>query len=227
MRYWDMTEQERAGLTEDDLQKYLDYELMERGVVKVTVPIIQEVEEVDLPRKSYYKVRGQKEYGNQEFNAVFKTMEEAQVFASLKPSHADYEYSVGSDYMYASPYISYSIEEVTLCDYSEVMNQKSVLDKNREIKNKNEKSRKEHADAVKAMREATDGLWGDFYECKSKASRYQTIVETFNKYLEMTNNDEQIAARFLSRAFSVDDIEEARKWYGVIPGNFTADEAAA
>lgn len=225
-RYWDLTEKERAALTEENLKKFIDFELMEKGVVKVTVPILAEEEMIQLNKRMFFSVTGQntREYGSTDFGALFEKIEDAQAFAALRPMKKEYEYSVGSEYYFAKPYDNYSINQVEIYTESEVMANKAILDRNAEIRKQNEAERKRTKEEVKAMKDATHGLYEDLYACKRKASRCQTIIDTFNSYLLLTNGDEQIAARFLSRAYSVEDIEEARRWFGVIPVDFVPDE---
>ena len=55
-RYWDLEEADRAKLTADQVEAFLNVELMEVGVTKPREPDLMEVEELTIETEEWFKV---------------------------------------------------------------------------------------------------------------------------------------------------------------------------
>lgn len=196
--YWDYKEKERAKLSEQEVQELLDIELMIKGVKKISAPVLKDIEEVSVATETWFEVDG----------IFFQNAEAAQKFLALNPKKSTYDYACGYDYHYAAP-IEQTIEQKQLYSQQHLLNLATILKKNKEAKQENEKLLSEYDKAIKEQNKVLDFVWQDYWRCKARASELQQIVETNAVYLKMTNGDKNMALEFLKKVYSEADIKEA------------------
>lgn len=202
--YWDLSRPERARLTAFEVEKYLDLELMVKGVLRVPPPEIIPEEEPTVNRKTYWKVRD---------GLVFETAEAAQSFFALRPLSIDHDYKVGYDtrVSFASPLEVDSATIVMLIPHDEFPQYKTALSKWQEAKNSNARARTAFDEASKAVSDCLSGLWEDWHECRKEAMESCRTFQTWRKYLDLAK-DREVAFRFLQAACSERAIRNARDW---------------
>lgn len=208
--YWDLEPKTRAALSEADVNRYIDAELMLKGVLKVEpLELEPEPAEPELKKTTFYKLAG--------FDPVFERAEDAQAFAKLAPLHSDYRYIAGySDSVeYHRKATSQDLEVVPieLRDEVDVANAKSALDRLGELRKSNESRRQEHSKALKIQNDALDGMWADWYARRSEAREHRKVIETYEAYCKTAGGDTETAAKFLQKVFTVEQIVEAATWF--------------
>lgn len=214
-RYWDKTEKERSELTRDQVEAFLTVELMEKGVVRVDPPKIEDLPDVDVEKKVVYRVGYDWRYSGKEyFDVVFSDAESAQRLAELKPMKCDYDYNIGSQWKYAVPCGGLCVESTELYEHSSVLNVKSTLARRAEISKANESALSEYRTAAKAVDDAVAGVWADYYSCVKRSAKLTKIRDTFTEYLGMCDGNEAMARQFLLKAFSASDVTDAEAWFG-------------
>lgn len=213
-RYWDKTEQERAAMTREQVQAYLDVELMEQGVAKVDPPQLQEVVAVDLEKVIYFQVSYKGEYGDTDTDILFETVEQARQFIELCPLKRDSRYEYGWDHKYAIPMREMTIKKVELPSEIAVANMASILKRNKAAEEANTKARNAYNKAIKAVEEATAGVWNDWEYCREKERQAAKIYATLDEYIRLCDGNRETALRFLGKLFSADEIAEAAAWRG-------------
>lgn len=220
--YWDLEPKARAALSESDVQRYIDAELMLKGVLKVE-PLVLEPEP-DMPtleKTTFYKLSG--------FDPIFKTAEAAQALAKLEPLHFDYRYIAGySDqlkYHRVAPGQHLEVVPVELYNEIDVANAKSALDRLGEIRKENAVRLAHYDQALKLQSEALEGLWADWYLRRHEAAQHRKVVDTYEAYCKTASGDAETAAKFLQKVFTVQQIDEAAGWFGTtIPTTFGGDQ---
>lgn len=206
-RYWDYTERERAAMTREQVEQFFDYELMERGVLKVPPLILQDLKpEPDLKRTTWFQVG----------SVLFNTIEKAEAYMKLEPHTSGYNYAVGYDKEYAEP-VDKEIKQVQKFDREEMANAATVLSANKAIKEANRKDEQAHAKATEEQGRVLDGLTSDWMECQDRDRQHKRVIDTRLNYLQLANGDDVIAENFLRKLFPVAVIEEADKWFGIEP----------
>ena len=202
--YWDYTDKEQSEMTSEAVQSLLDVELMTKGVMKIEPPILREIESVEIPRESFFEVN----------NVFFKTIEQAEVFLKLMPYSSTYDYNVGYDWKHAEPFNT-SIKQVQLYKHNGLLNLKSILVKNKESKEANEKALSDFNKAEKCMQEVYNGVWNDWHTKRELGASYKKVIDTFEEYKKMTNNDESLALSFLLKVHSEDKFNKAKEWFNL------------
>lgn len=210
--YWDLSEKERAALTRDDLNRFIDAELMLKGVLKVGDLALEPEPEMPQPKRAYFRVV----VGGNTTDIAFETAEQAAAFRALKPLYLRTEY-VGS-YSNRLSVIDEdrdpSIAEILAFTVNEFAQVRATATAAATVKDANTKKKTEHEKAAKVQADALSGMTTDWYECRDKHSSLERIVATFRDYVK-TAGDPTLAARFLGKVFSRDEIAEAAEWFGV------------
>jgi hypothetical protein len=110
--YWDLSEQERAALTADDVQKYIDAELMLKGVLKVKPLALEPEPTVPVPSTKAFVVRFGGKYGRTDSGVAFDTIESAQAFIALRAVRVESEYMDSTSVPYVGRATDPEIAEV-------------------------------------------------------------------------------------------------------------------
>lgn len=236
--YWDLSECERAALSSEDVERFLDAELMTKGVLKA--PKFEPVEEPDaphIPERSFYLVSG----FSSRFDVAFATEADAKAFLALKPLHVETRYLSGnysrSIQVVCAPKET-AIECRDLPHAIDVETYKADFEKAAAARAENEKRREEYAQAVKVQNDVLSGLWEDWHRCRGLDARMRQTVQTFNDYTRVALGDGAVAiggaesddlkaarvtaARFLLKVFSREQIADAAVWCGIeiqLPSN--------
>lgn len=203
-RFWSMSNREVAALTGEQVETFVKYEAMSAGVGDATPPVFEIVPETPiLATTTYYTVTG--------FDAVFRTAAQAQAFLDLNPGKSEYSYKYGYDRVnWFEPGEGIrSVTETVLRDKNEVSAAGPELERIKEVEESNRKKQQEFDKAHKAFAEATSGVWSRWHEAQSRVTEWQTILDTFEEYKELTDGDERTARVFLQKRFDTVEIEIA------------------
>ena len=184
-RYWDLTEKQRSELIGDQVRAFLDVELMEKGVAKVASPVIQEVEEIVLTKAEYFEIHRKGDYSDQATGLVFSTAESAASFIKLAPLWKESKWEYGSEKYFAQPGRELGMKTIDLSSEVDVSNAAVALKRNKAAEDANRKSRDAYASAIKAVEDATKGVWDDWNECREKATRCAKVKATREEYMNL------------------------------------------
>jgi hypothetical protein len=212
-RYWDLTEKQRSELTGDQVRAFLDVELMEKGVARVAKPELQPVEEIALPTTTYFEINRRGEYGDQGTDLLFVTAEDAAAFIKLRPMWKESRWQYGSDRKYAEPGKEMAIKTINLPSEADVSNAAVVLKQNEAAEDANREAKEGYANAIKAVEDATKGVWDDWNECREKSSRCAKVQATREEYLKLCDGSTATAEAFLGKVFSQAEIDESNAWF--------------
>lgn len=204
---FDLADREIASLSEDDVKRYCDIQLMTDGVVQPVKPKDPgALVSPRLPPKTYWGI----EFKWRDI-IVFEDPESAKTFLALNPSRITYDHNIGDEYKYAEP-IEQSIQNIQLYNYDDMMAVKNKLVQWKADKTVFEQESKVYSEAIKQITETTAPVWKKWHECRRKLSHYQTIIRSLNEYLSLCNGDRDIAMNFLKKAFTEEEIATAFEW---------------
>lgn len=206
-RYWDLAERERAGLTAEEVEKLLAYELMEKGVLAVEPLKIEEVAPVPLPARSVFLLReGDGNYGTL-LPLVFATIEQAEAARDAVQFIREQDGWKGP--WFTRPVNALQVVTEYMPTKDAVLAAKVPLDEQQRREAANSAARSEHEKACKAVADATSGIWDDWRECRRVEAKLQKIRDTFAEYLRMTDGSEDLARAFLAKVFDAEEIYAA------------------
>lgn len=198
-RYWDLSGAERAALSDADMQKYCDLELMVAGVLRPEPLKLLPEEPVALEGKQYFAIEAMGKYGSRErFPLLFETAALATSALELACGVCIGDYSHGD---YSAPLSSARVVGVSLPSEEARTARKSALDQLAANKKANEDARKAYEEATKATDAALKDMWANYRGEQALAARVAQVVRTWETYKTMANGDESVARQFLEKAF--------------------------
>jgi hypothetical protein len=222
-RYWARDEQERATLTREQVEAFLAVELMEKGVTTVEPPALHEIEEIAVETTEYFEVQYKGDYSSHDTTSfVFATTEQAKMFIDAAPLKKDSDWRA-NDQNFARPCLEMAIMPVELPTHQAVLNNKSALEKLKELKEANKTASEAYHKQCEAVSEAVAGVWEDWRECIDKAVQHQQVQSTLAEYRELCKGDNGMAMGFLLKAYDKEVIRAASVWLGL---NDEATDAA-
>ena len=225
--YWDLSERERAELSREDVERYVDAELMLKGVLRVKPPVLAAEPEVPQPTKRFFSVTVRGQYNSRDHvGVVFETLEQARAFVALAPMCLESEWLEGSSVQFVSKAREPEIAEMAALTAEEKDAAKADLSQANAIHAANERAKSQYEENLRKQNDALKGLWSDWCECRDKRVNLQKIADTFDDYVRTVGGDVAIASKFLSKVFPKSDIEDAAAWFGKPIVVHFAEEAA-
>lgn len=205
-RYWDYSEKERAAMTEEQVEVLLGYELMEKGVLKVDLPVVHDMLPVDMPKRRIFSLAEIDQHGTTKpIGVSFETIAQAEACLTFNPLKRVDEWN--TEHHVAS--CNMTIIAEMLPDAAAVIAAKATTDDNRRRKAENDEAQRRYEQELKKVNDATSGVWSDWHDCRRKADEAKKIRDTFDEYKRMTGGNEELARAFLAKAFEANEIEEA------------------
>lgn len=212
--YWDHKEQERAAMTREEVERFLDAELMTKGVLKVAPPILDEVPEVPkAPITTFYRLS--REGSSHLWGAyrdlasyAFATIGDAEKFVAMKVQ----EIKESGGITYVEPLAKLAIGPVECVTTQDYLNIKSANDAAQAIRESNNQAEAKYTEASKKTQECLQGVWQDWAECREAQAAHQKVLDTLEEYKKMAG-DEETAVKFLRKAFTNEEITKAFAWF--------------
>lgn len=210
LAYWDLSDKERASLSEKDVEGYLLFVYAERGLpINVKEPIEPEVPSLPTPEEEVYEVSG---LGYYKF--YVKTYAEAERFLETTA------YDTHSFYL-GNRYVEYlgeraqrmEVKKIKVYSYAQYKEHQSEIAKHQELRRIYSKEKEQYDKLQAELTKAAESLWEDWSNLQYRKRICQQVVDSWNQYMEMTEGDKKIAARFLKKRFSDPrDIDIAVEW---------------
>lgn len=209
--YWDLTERERAALTRDEVQAYLSFELMQKGVLEPEPLKLATVPAVKLATAPVYRIRTSDGFTSSS-GLAFATEEAARAALAASPMLITREY-IG-DSVDCTVSTALAIECVELPTKESVDAARVTLKEAASVKADNERRSREHTEAMKKVESAVKGLWEDWHDCRETAERIAKVDTTFAKYTTLAGGATELAKKFLRQVFTIVELKEAETWTG-------------
>lgn len=209
-RYWDLTREEKAQLGEDDVKALCRVEIMEKGVVDPKPPELLSEEAPTPKTKTVFDVLRKSDYSYQDGESlgfVFETIEQAQTVVDFEPLRVFNDYSTKTRYV--KPCHELRVQPREIAEEADVERLRVDLEKAAANKAANEKAKDEYQKQVKAVRDATSGIWEDWHEARGRELELKKIRDTYREYRELCGGDEALARTFLLKAYPREDCAEA------------------
>lgn len=210
-RYWDMTVDERAALTVEEVEALTKVELMEAGVLVPRPPELLQAEPPPTEKQTLLQPSvGNTRYGTQKVPIAFRTVEDLRAFLALRPLFIDDEWPLG-----VKTAIPITGDEehsaVEVVSKQETERLRSALERVQQNKKANEEENSRYVNECRASQKALEGLWADYQQCRTRAFRLQRVREVHAEYLTLAGGDDAVARAFLSRTkgFEPADVEAA------------------
>jgi len=203
--YWDLDEWERSELTEEEINKCLDFELMRKGVIRFPHPGIEPQPPVLEKNEIWYKC----------CDVYFKSSEDAAKIAN--PFKKEHDYKIGYDIFWISSRSDLEIVVEKFPSYETIQKHRIGLIKYKEEKALWDKKNSDYYNNNKEITTACASILEDWESLNNTVQAYGNIIETYNSYCKMTDNNKKLAFDFLLKLkqYSESLIKEAFVWFEI------------
>lgn len=212
----EMTEQEILALSETDIQNMIKFRMMEEGIKVIDKPKKPELFEIEPADQKVYVIPVLDEYAFTDFaeaQKVADALREAKSFRKV-----DYDWNkLGSNFKYLEKKDRYtynnegdfSISEISVYSSKLYANIVDFAAQNKAMQKQVEKDMAEYDNAYAAASDITLEIRNRISEVREKHERLERLMHSFaNDYYPLSGNNEQMAMKFMSKAFTLTDDEE-------------------
>lgn len=191
--FYDLTDEEKMNLTEDQIIYYAKLECAQRGIIVPLKPV-NELKEFKTPSKKFYQV------GYESF--VFETEEDAQKYVDIITKALTVK-RLGNNYNSKDQYVTTintatEIKSITLYTEEEAKNVKSDVLYNESLTNQIttfEKANMEFNLIVKELKDCVE----EFLYYSGRVDYYGKV---FEEYLTLAEGNHEMAQTFFNKAYS-------------------------
>lgn len=212
----EMTEQEILALSEQDVQNMIKFRMMEEGIKVIDKPKKPELFEIEPADQKVYVIPVLDGYAFTDFaeaQKVADALREAKSFRKV-----DYDWNkLGSNFKYLEKKDRYtynnegdfSISEISVYSSKLYANIVDFAAQNKAMQKQVEKDMAEYDNAYAAASDITLEIRNRISEVREKHERLERLMHSFaNDYYPLSGNNEQMAMKFMSKAFTLTDDEE-------------------
>lgn len=201
--FYDLSEDQRAVLTQDQFDTACRTFCMEEGVLKPTPPVLLDESMPEVPTVTRFVIKHQGDYTSDRLSVAFSTAEDAAAFLKLRPSVWSNNWETKIDH--EKPLTNASIEPIKLATEQTALEVMETAKRSHKNKEANAKARQEYEKDLRAYESATDTLRADWAAAKDRAHRLLRIRERFAEYVDLAG-DESVARKFLEKVYPAPDI---------------------
>lgn len=212
----EMTEQEILALSEQDVQNMIKFRMMEEGIKVIDKPKKPELFEIEPADQKVYTISVLDGYAFTDFaeaQKVADALREAKSFRKV-----DYDWNkLGSNFKYLEKKDRYtynnegdfSISEISVYSSKLYANIVDFAAQNKAMQKQVEKDMAEYDNAYAAASDITLEIRSRISEVREKHERLERLMHSFaNDYYPLSGNNEEMAMKFMSKAFTLTDDEE-------------------
>lgn len=212
----EMTEQEILALSENDIQNMIKFRMMEEGIKVIDKPKKPELFEIEPADQKVYVIPVLDGYAFTDFaeaQKVADALREAKSFRKV-----DYDWNkLGSNFKYLEKKDRYtynnegdfSISEISVYSSKLYANIVDFAAQNKAMQKQVEKDMAEYDNAYAAASDITLEIRSRISEVREKHERLERLMHSFaNDYYPLSGNNEEMAMKFMSKAFTLTDDEE-------------------
>lgn len=212
----EMTKQEILALSEQDVQNMIKFRMMEEGIKIIDKPKKPELFEIEPADQKVYVIPVLDGYAFTDFaeaQKVADALREAKSFRKV-----DYDWNkLGSNFKYLEKKDRYtynnegdfSISEISVYSSKLYANIVDFAAQNKAMEKQVEKDMAEYDNAYAAASDITLEIRSRISEVREKHERVERLMHSFaNDYYPLSGNNEKMAMKFMSKAFTLTDDEE-------------------
>lgn len=207
----EMTEKEVLGLTNEQLELMVKLEMAEQGVKILDRPTEPDYQKETPKDGVAYNINGCTYYALDEKIAK----EIGAVIEKHKNSLFNYSYRSG-DYndKIIKPIDSYSLPHIGSISKEEYYTDavtlavRDIKKANKELKEAYEELLKEYNQAQEGKSEIAGSIYGVFRQVSQKYYDFDILRSRYNEYLDLADQNYDVALKFLKKAYSVSDEAE-------------------
>ena len=187
-RYTNLTGKELSELTDEQVKRYIDIEIIYNQIIPMEKPTITKPCEPTVEQTVVaYEFAGM----------IFESQEDAAKVATMTRFETTY-----INNMYNYKYLSksndfYGVKTVKFYSKENLMVLKDEIEHYNTLTNKYDNDWKEYNDYEKEISSIKNNVWSAINEAKDNIKKVKSMASTYEKYLDLSEGDKDIAWNFL------------------------------
>ncbi len=212
----EMTEQEILALSEQDVQNMIKFRMMEEGIKILDKPKTPELFEIEPADQKIYVIPILDGYAFIDFAEAQKVAEALQKAKSFRKVTCDWN-KLGSNFKYLEKEDRYTFNDAGDFGVSEIRVYSNelyanIVDfavRNKAMIGQVEKDEKAYNEAYAAASDITIEIRRRVTDVREKVARLELLTQKFtDDYYPLSDNNEKMAIKFMSKAYSLSEDEE-------------------
>lgn len=217
----ELSEKEILELTYDELDQMVKYKMAENGIKILTKP--SEPDYLSLPQKDWplYSVGG--------VDKTFVMREDAESVANLlneikgnsglvQKESINYDSNLSFGKIFADDNYSWErigdVTPIAIWRHETMQSAKEAIEKNKETKKSYDVELAEFKEADNQSADIKATIYGLYHDTCKKYREYEDMKYRYNEYLSLANDDDEMAMKFLKKAYGVNRETENYILYG-------------
>lgn len=197
-RYHDLSREELANLSEEQINHYIEVEIAHKGVEPVSEPQVPTIEDVGIVKNiTLYRVGGS-------YGLLFLNEDDAKAAALMPQMEHKYSYEIGTEWKWAVP-CSAEISEEKFYDQADVMRVSKALQANKAKQEPFETAQRKWDKYLKETGETRALVWEAVAEAREFLADIELGVESYKKFLSLAEGNVAIAGKFFRDAYTKQD----------------------
>lgn len=198
-RYTEMSDKELVSLSDEQIRKLVDIELMHDGAQLAPDP----GERPEFRLEKRWK-------GFETCGIIFTTREQAEAFLRLEPMTSDYDYKTGYDYRFVIPHRGAEIRPVEYHLRDDIAAHVRDLVALKEAQTLYDNAKKAWDKYYELVTCHEKEVRSKVYAAREKARQLKAHIEVWKKYLELADNDAVTAERFFLQNYNRATFQEVQ-----------------
>lgn len=207
----DLSDSEKLQLTDEQIEHYVDVELMSKGLVRPTAPTLKDVPDADRPEGELMFVV---QADDSDFCA-FESIDDARTMIELSCLKVDYDWLGSGSYgssdklEYVGDAIKFSIVERSLSTKVDADRARKALKGRAAVIKQNADVQDEYNEASSEVRSARESIDEDICQLQTSERTYSRLLDRFDHFVGLAG-DHAIALKFmLEGECELSDLEAA------------------
>jgi len=198
MSFKDLSVEQIAALTKEEIEEYIRVEMMENGVKAVEKPAPFLLLPPKVKTHKLYKVYG----------LYFETPGQVDKLFQLRPKKTEYSWDLGTNLKFLSD-VEKEYEQVEIFDKEDFIAKGDEMVAWRKQKDVWDNLNGAHEVYLQRRNKIASEFWTKWDEAKKKVEGKHTIQKAFEEYKTLAKGDEGIALGFLFKTFGEEEAREA------------------
>jgi hypothetical protein len=218
--YTELTKPELLALTSEEVEVYIQRELMSRGIVPPIEPPFISEPKVDIPKTTYYALT--EGYGG--VLAVFEKEEDALTVAAMPILSTSYDYNFGHEHQYVTEKRKLSVTPTEFSSKEDFERAKATHGQSVREWKQNKEEREKYQKDFKKTAAVREEVLTAVSEAGWEQRRAEQLVNQFHANVKLAEGDPNIAYNFLLKAVTQEELDAALIWYPDAFASVTREE---
>lgn len=200
-RYTDLTHEELIALKDEDIERLIDIEIANAGIMPVACPVVPSLEDEGIVKSEIaYEVGG----------ILFKDEKDAITVSRMEQFNKNYDWKIGGyNYPWLDPITERSITKQNFYRQTDITRIKEILQRNESKRKEYDTHKNEYDKFLSETGKIRDAVYSFWREALNFQREIDEAIAVLEKYRGLSDGDETVAINFFKNTYkSREDIIE-------------------